>query len=106
MVENQLPPAVPEEEKEHSAKKVDKRKTPGSIRKKYKPRTPKFAVNCEHKDLRSYALGLCKNCYHSRGRTKLATDCPHSDRKLYAHNVCKGCYLRLFCRKKESSLKK
>ena len=46
--------------------------------------------------MRSYALNMCKRCYHTKGRTKLATGCPHSDRRLYARNVCKGCYLKLY----------
>lgn len=69
------------------------------IRKKYKRREPKLAKNCAHIDAKAYALGMCKNCYHSRGRTKLATDCEHLDRKMYAHNVCKGCYLKIFQRR-------
>lgn len=41
-----------------------------------------------------YASGMCKNCYHSKGRNKMAEKCEHTDRKLYARGVCKACYLR------------
>lgn len=53
---------------------------------------------CEHKDAKMYAHGLCRNCYHTKGRQKLATECPHTDRKMYARKVCKACYLRVFHR--------
>jgi len=65
-------------------------------RKPYTKRLVKLASACEHTDMRSYALNMCKRCYHTKGRTKLATGCPHSDRRLYARNVCKGCYLKLY----------
>ncbi len=51
-------------------------------------------TKCEHVNDQYYASGMCKNCYHSRGRIKLAELCEHRDRKLYARGVCKACYLR------------
>jgi hypothetical protein len=55
-------------------------------------------TKCEHTDADYYALGLCRNCYHTKGRSKFATECPHLNKKLYARSVCKGCYLRIFHR--------
>ena len=49
---------------------------------------------CEHVTDHYYASGMCKNCYHSKGRVKMAELCDHKDRKLYARGVCKACYLR------------
>ena len=54
----------------------------------------KTITKCEHVNDQYYASGMCKNCYHSKGRMKLATKCEHTDRKLYARGVCKACYLR------------
>ena len=51
-------------------------------------------TKCPHVDGIYYASGMCKNCYHSKGRIKLATLCEHTDRKLYARGICKACYLR------------
>ena len=49
---------------------------------------------CAHVDKQYYCKGMCKNCYHSKGREKLAFKCEHRDRKLYARGFCKACYLR------------
>lgn len=52
---------------------------------------------CGHAGLSSYyANGMCKNCYHSKGRSKRAEKCEHSDRPLYAKGVCKNCYLSIY----------
>lgn len=51
-------------------------------------------TRCEHVNDHYYASGMCKNCYHSKGRIKKAELCEHKDRKLYARGVCKACYLR------------
>ena len=56
----------------------------------------KLATQCEHTNLKSYALNMCKRCYHSKGRTKLAEGCIHTDRRLYARQVCKSCYMKLY----------
>jgi hypothetical protein len=49
---------------------------------------------CPHVTLDYYASGMCRNCYHSKGRMKLASQCEHKDKKLYAKGLCKACYLR------------
>jgi hypothetical protein len=54
----------------------------------------KEITKCPHKEQDYYASGMCRNCYHSKGRNKTATLCEHTDRKLYAKGVCKACYLR------------
>ena len=51
-------------------------------------------TRCQHTSAKYYAAGMCKNCYHSKGRNRLATACEHKTRKLYARGVCKACYLR------------
>lgn len=53
-------------------------------------------TSCEHVEAEFYAHGLCRNCYHTKGRQKMASECQHKDRKLYARNVCKACYLKAF----------
>jgi hypothetical protein len=52
-----------------------------------------------------YAKGMCKNCYHSRGREKLADKCPHTERANYAHGVCKNCYLSAYHRERRAANK-
>ena len=54
----------------------------------------KVITKCQHVNDHYYASGMCKNCYHSKGRNKMAEKCEHHDRKLYARGVCKACYLR------------
>ena len=51
-------------------------------------------TKCPHVNGIYYASGMCKNCYHCKGRNKMATLCEHTDRKLYARGICKACYLR------------
>lgn len=60
----------------------------------------KMISKCGHVAESYYANGMCKNCYHSKGRTKMATKCPHSDRILYAKGVCKNCYLSSYHKQK------
>ena len=55
-------------------------------------------TSCPHINLDFYAKGMCKNCYHSRGREKPADKCPHVDRANYAHGICKNCYLSAYHR--------
>jgi hypothetical protein len=55
---------------------------------------------CTHASELYYANGMCKNCYHAKGRTKKAHLCKHSDRTLYARGVCKNCYLSLYHKEK------
>ena len=65
----------------------------------------KIISKCPHSSEQYYANGMCKNCYHAKGRTKLATKCDHTDRALYAKGVCKNCYLSIYHKKKRSSKK-
>ena len=53
-------------------------------------------VSCPHKDKPYYAKGMCRNCYHSKGRQKQAMLCQHSQRKHYAKGMCKACYLKIY----------
>jgi hypothetical protein len=57
---------------------------------------------CGHQAESYYANGMCKNCYHAKGRTKKASLCPHKDRTLYAKGVCKNCYLSSYHKIKRS----
>jgi hypothetical protein len=57
---------------------------------------------CAHKKQEYYAKGMCKNCYHNKGkRSKKATKCDHQDRDHYAKGLCKNCYLHFFHIKKK-----
>ena len=56
----------------------------------------KNITKCGHKSESYYANGMCKNCYHARGRTKKAFNCDHSERVLYAKGLCKNCYLSIY----------
>jgi hypothetical protein len=62
---------------------------------------------CPHKTQEYYAKGMCKNCYHNKGkRSKRATKCDHHDRDHYAKGLCKNCYLHFFhIKKKERQAK-
>lgn len=83
--------ATQEEDQEKPAKK--KRKNAAKPNgKAIKHR--KVITKCAHVEEHYYASGMCKNCYHSKGRNKMASKCEHHDRKLYARGVCKACYLR------------
>lgn len=73
----------------------------GSVSQKHR----KIISKCVHTSEQYYANGMCKNCYHAKGRTKLATKCEHHDRALYAKGVCKNCYLSIYHKKKRSSKK-
>jgi hypothetical protein len=68
---------------------------------KYKASSNKRIINqCPHSDAVYYAKGMCRNCYHQKGRAKKATKCDHNNRPLYAKGVCKACYLNFhYCRK-------
>ena len=50
-------------------------------------------VNCSHTERPYYAKGMCVNCYHRKGRTKMAWTCPHRNRTHYSKGLCKYCYL-------------
>lgn len=56
---------------------------------------------CGHTVESYYANGMCKNCYHAKGRTKKAHLCGHNDRTLYAKGVCKNCYLSSYHKEKK-----
>lgn len=61
-------------------------------------RKKKVITNCEHSERNFYAKGMCKNCYHKQGRTKLASCCP--DKKLYAKKLCQNCYMKHYGKEK------
>ena len=61
-------------------------------------RKKKVVTNCEHSERDFYAKGMCKNCYHKQGRTKLASCCP--DKKLYAKKLCQNCYMKHYGKEK------
>ena len=61
--------------------------------------------NCGHNEATYYANGMCKNCYHYKGRTKKPTNCDHTERTLYAKGVCKNCYLSIYHKQKRRERK-
>ena len=71
--------------------KLKKEKKDALPKKSYK-----VISKCKHAESTYYAAGMCKNCYHAKGRTKLASKCEHNDRPLYAKGICKNCYLSLY----------
>ncbi len=77
--------------------------------KKPKPKPVLVVDKCPHSDKEYYANGMCKNCYHLKGRNKKATGCSHVDRLLYAKGMCKNCYLSIYNkerRRKKKELRK
>jgi len=57
-------------------------------------RKKKEITNCEHVDQKFYAKGMCKNCYHKKGRTKPANCCPN--KTMYSRNLCQNCYMKYY----------
>lgn len=51
---------------------------------------------CPHTSKPFYSKGMCRNCYHARGRKKPANQCEHSSRPNYALGLCKNCYLKKY----------
>ena len=49
-------------------------------------------IQCIHTDRKYHALGMCKNCYHNRGRRTKATACKHKNRSNYSFGLCNSCY--------------
>ena len=79
-------------------RKVDRKTNKSRLLTKHRKKITK----CEHTHLEYYAKGMCKNCYHSKGkRSKKATKCKHTDRSHYAKGLCKNCYLHFFHLKKK-----
>lgn len=72
-----------EEEKDEKMQPGKKKLIQAIIKRTYRKNVSKI-TDCEHVDAQFYSKGLCKNCYHKRGRVKLATGCQHKARKLYA----------------------
>ena len=66
-------------------------------------RKKKEITNCEHVDRDFYAKGMCKNCYHKKGRTKPASCCP--DKKMYSLNLCQNCYMKRYGKEKRKENK-
>lgn len=52
--------------------------------------------DCPHTDKKYYAKGMCVNCYHRQGRTKMAWACPHTRKTHYSKGLCKYCYLNAY----------
>ena len=57
-------------------------------------RRKKIITSCEHLDREFYAKGMCKNCYHKKGRTKPAKCCPN--RTMYSKDLCQNCYMKQY----------
>jgi hypothetical protein len=72
-----------------------------SIKKSFKK-----ISKCPHATQEYYAAGMCKNCYHAKGRTKLAAKCDHPERALYAKGQCRNCYLSIYHKAKRIDMKK
>lgn len=66
-------------------------------------RKKKEITECEHVDREFYAKGMCKNCYHKKGRMKPAECCP--DKKMYALNFCQNCYMKHYGKEKRKENK-
>ena len=64
----------------------------------FSQRVKKVITNCEHSDREFYAKGMCKNCYHKRGRNKPAECCPK--KKMYALGLCQNCYMKHYGKEK------
>jgi len=80
-------------------RKVDRKTKKSKLLTKHRKRITK----CEHRHLEYYAKGMCKNCYHNKGkRSKKASKCQHLDRGHYAKGLCKNCYLHFFHIKKKA----
>ena len=79
-------------------RKVDRKTNKSQLLTKHRKKITK----CPHRDLEYYAKGMCKNCYHNKGkRSKKASKCDHLDRDHYAKGLCKNCYLHFFHIKKK-----
>jgi hypothetical protein len=63
----------------------------------------KLISKCGHDSENYYANGMCKNCYHQKGRTKRASACEHTERCLYAKGLCKNCYLSVYHKQKRTA---
>ena len=46
---------------------------------KKKGRSKMMITKCNHKEMKHYAKGLCKPCYHSIERNTYADNCAHND---------------------------
>jgi len=79
-------------------KKVEnENESKSSLRKK------KVVTSCEHVDREYYARGMCKNCYHKKGRTKPAICCP--EKAMYSKNLCQNCYMKHYGKEKRKETK-
>lgn len=61
-----------------------------------KSKRQRMEIHCPHKDKPHYAKGMCNNCYHSRGRSKLSWKCSHKTKAHYAKGLCQSCYQKRF----------
>lgn len=78
-------------------KKMEEDESGASHRKK------KVVTGCEHVDREYYARGMCKNCYHKKGRTKPALCCPN--KTMYSKNLCQNCYMKHYGKEKRRETK-
>ena len=79
-------------------RKIDKKTKKSKLLTKHRKKITK----CPHRQLEYYAKGMCKNCYHNKGkRSKKASKCDHKERDHYAKGLCKNCYLHFFHIKKK-----
>jgi hypothetical protein len=72
---------------------IESPEVPEMPKKRRAPKCKKEISKCPHPANSYYAKGMCLNCYHAKGRTKMADVCGHPDRVMYANGVCKNCYL-------------
>jgi hypothetical protein len=59
-------------------------------------RKNKKITECPHVNETFYSKGMCRNCYHAKGRKKPASKCEHTTRPNYALGLCKNCYLKKY----------
>lgn len=61
-------------------------------------RKNKKITECPHTSEAFYSKGMCRNCYHAKGRKKPSSKCEHTSRPNYALGLCKNCYLKKYHR--------
>lgn len=59
-------------------------------------------VKCPHTDKKPYAKGMCHNCYHKRGKSKMAHACGHTTKPHYSNGLCQNCYLAQYYQKRKA----
>ena len=59
-------------------------------------------IKCPHTDKKPYAKGMCHNCYHKRGKSKMASACGHTTKPHYSNGLCQNCYLAQYYQKRKA----